>query len=90
MQRQDPAWLAGLKSGTTIAGRLVTLIVDEVEWKGREVHARLRYRLPAGEWWQEFSATVLEDAEVESMLSVSGFDRLLWVARNWVCAEAVP
>jgi SAM-dependent methyltransferase len=92
VQRQEAAWLLGVRAGTASAMGPATLVVESVRRTPPRVAMSLRYDLQGRRWRHSFVVEALREEQVEEALARAGFADPRWLdaRRRWVCATAPP
>jgi hypothetical protein len=62
--------------------------LDEISRSGTTVEMCLRYQGGANQWRHYFSASILEDEEIDLCLAQTGFAPVRWINRSWGLANA--
>jgi SAM-dependent methyltransferase len=88
LERHDPDWLESAPLGEVAGARLVRVFVDAVDRSQGVIAMSIRYDLEGQSWSQEFSASALNELEIERELANAGFVGISWhgAARRWAVA----
>ncbi len=88
LERYDPTWLSNVRAGHLGATGNIEMWLDEISRSGTTVEMCLRYQCGANQWRHYFSASILEDQEIDLCLAQAGFAPVRWINRSWGLADA--
>lgn len=88
LERHDPAWLRSVQPGPLNAIGDIEMSVEAVNHTAAIVEMTLRYELAGSVWRQSFAVAPMSEAEVEALLSRSGFGCFVWSGKQnrWLSA----
>jgi len=88
LERHDPAWLRAIQPGSINPAGDIAMSVEAVRRTGDLVEMTLRYEIAGNVWRHSFVVAALDEADVEALLSQTGFGSFVWsgTRKRWLSA----